>query len=325
MTHLLKAAVLGALCFCMSPVYANAGAPVDLGWLQTIAFAAHQTNFSGTFVYQHGNRVETSRITHVFDAKGEYERMESMDGPHREVIRNGKQVWYLLDDHKAVRVAKQSDRRSFPDLLPEQVASLNENYLIREAERARVAGYDCQAIIFQPRDGLRYAHKMWVQADTGLMLKTLIQDEKGVVEQYAFTHLKVGGDIDRSWIAASNALVEADRKVSPAGPHGQVLEESSGWIMDAMPAGFKRVTEIRRSLRNGKQPALHLVFSDGLAGVSVFVEAKRPDDSRTLGLTSHGAINIYTRLMDDFCITVVGEVPARTVVQIAESVRYAGK
>lgn len=306
--------------FAAFSAYAEPGKAIDPGWLQTLAFAAHQTEFSGTFVYQHGSHVETSRIVHLLDAQGEHERLESLDGPHREVYRNRGQVWCVLGDHRSIRIEQSANRRSFPDLLPEQLTALNENYQIREGERARVAGFETQAIIFKPRDGLRYSHKMWAHLDSGLLLKSIMLDEKGMpVEQYAFTQLNVGSNIDRAWLAAVTAPPEV-MQPKPA----VVKLGNTGWRADAMPVGFKKLTEIRRPLRDRKQPVIQQVYSDGLAGISVFIEPEhRPDEVG--GLTSHGAINIVSRSLDGFRVTVVGEVPARTVIQIADSVRYAGQ
>lgn len=315
----LRYLAVGAICVAL-PAQAEPGSPVDTGWLQTLAFAAHKTEFSGTFVYQHGSHVETSRIAHLLDAKGEHEHIESLDGPHREVYRDNGQVWCVLGEHQSVRVEKSANRRSFPDLLPEQLTSLRENYQIHEAERSRVAGFEAQAIIFKPRDGLRYTHKMWAHLDSGLLLKSIMLDERGApVEQYAFTQLSVGKNLDRTWLASVNTPPE----VSQPKPALTVLG-NTGWRVDAIPAGFKKLTEIRRPLRDRKQPVIQQVYSDGLAGVSVFIEPeRRPDEVG--GLTSHGAINIVSRSMDGFRVTVVGEVPARTVIQIADSVRYAGQ
>lgn len=312
--------LVSAMCMVLPAHAAESGRQVDPGWLQTLAFAAHQTEYSGTFVYQHGGHVETSRIVHLVDAAGEHERIESLDGPRREIIRNNGQTWCVLGGDRSVRMERVGERRTFPDLLPDQLTSLNQNYQIREAERARVAGFDAQAIIFQPRDGLRYAHKMWAHLGSGLLLKSVMLDEKGVpVEQYAFTQLTVGGNQDRSWVTAQPKGVEKTASLPVT-----LKLENHPWRVDAVPAGFKKVVEVSRPLRGRKQPVIHLVYSDGLAGISIFVEPEhRPDES--LGLTSHGAVHIFSRSMNGFRVTVVGEVPARTVVQVADSVRYAGQ
>ena len=89
-----------------------------LAWLERIARVARQLNYSGTFVYQHGDQVETSRITHYFDRTGEYEKLETLDGPAREFIRNNDNVTCYLPDSKAVVVEKRTARQ-FPAFLPE--------------------------------------------------------------------------------------------------------------------------------------------------------------------------------------------------------------
>ena len=309
-----------------SPVQAESLSRPDWSWLTNSVAAAHRANFSGTFVYQHGNRVETSRLTHLIEPSGEYSHLESLDGPHRELVSRGKQTWYVLDDRQAVRLAKQGERRAFPDVLPEHLADLTQRYLVVEAERVRIAGYDTQAVIFQPRDALRYARKVWIHRESGVVLKAATLNEKGaVVEQYAFTQLELGGNLDRDWVASSNALIQAAGQQEAA--NWQMLPDSAGWVVDQLPAGFRRVAELRRQLRDKQPPTLQMVFSDGLAGISVFVDVARGDEADSNGLSSHGAVNLYRRVLADgsFRITVVGDAPPRAVMQIAESVRYAGQ
>ena len=296
---------------------------VSLNWLKTISFAAHQTDYSGTFIYQHGSHVETSRITHVVDQDGEHEKLESLDGPHREIIRDNDQVWCVLDDHKTVLLGHRHRDRSFPALLPEQLSALNENYLIRTGREGRVAGFNAQTIVFRPKDNLRYAHKLWAHTGSGLLLKAAVLNARNqVVEQYAFTELNIGGKIKPDWTVPNKdkaALLEpqqlkADERIA-----------SSGWRVDALPRGFQKIMEVRRPMHGRKTPVLHMVFSDGLAGISVFIE-NMPSDSDDVGpnLSSQGAIQVYRKEVDDHLVTVVGEVPPRTVMQVADSVRYAG-
>lgn len=151
----------------------------SLGWLKIVAFAGHQTDFSGIFVYQYDNRVETSRITHVVEPDGEYEKLESLDGPKREIVRHHGHVWCYIN-HKMVQMDSQHPqiRSRFSDLLPEQLSMLNENYQAREIGVERVAGYNTQTILFWPKDRLRYAHKIWVHTDTGLLLKASVLGDK---------------------------------------------------------------------------------------------------------------------------------------------------
>jgi len=297
----------------------------NLDWLKTVAFAGHQTDYSGVFVYQHDNRVETSRITHVVESDSEYERLESLDGPKREIIRHHGQVW-CYSNHKMVQVDSHQGRGRFPSLLPEQLSALNANYLVKQAGSDRVAGYNTQVLLFQPQDSLRYSHKIWVHTDTGLLLKAAVLGDKGqVVEQYAFTQLKIGGEFDRSWIVpGTSAGLNGSKQIKPdLAKVGAPV--NSGWVVDAMPLGFKKTMEVQRPMHGKHAPVTQMVFSDGLSAISVFIEpADADEDDVADGLTSRGAVNLYHKVVDRNLLTVVGEVPPRTVMQVLDSVRYNG-
>lgn len=298
----------------------------DAEWLRTMAFAAHQTNYCGVFVYQSGGRVEMSRITHLSDKDGEHERLEGLDGLRREVIRNNDKVWLYLGDKK-VRVEKRRAQHAFPALLPEQIQALKENYQISQGEEDRVAEYHAHTVLFQPKDNLRYTRKMWAHSESGLLLKAVVLDERGrVIEQYAFSQLNIGGNIDRKWIVPSEsdaARLAPQRGLSPL-PKASFENALSGWQVDSVPSGFKKILEMRRTISDRKLPVVHIVYSDGLAGISVFIE-KVSEVTDIPGLSSQGAVHMYSRLVGNHLVTVVGEVPPRTVIQVADSVRFAGE
>jgi sigma-E factor negative regulatory protein RseB len=310
----------------LAPVLADPLQADEADWLKTMAFAAHQTNYSGEFVYQSGGRVEISRITHISDEDGEHERLEGIGGGRREFIRNNDQVW-LYSDGRKVRVEKRQIRRAFPALLPERISVLKESYSIREEEEDEVAGHHAHTVVFQPKDNLRYTRKMWAHYDTGLLLKAAVMGDHGyIIEQYAFVRLNINGDIDRKWITQdkpSSGELAPPQSVLPA--NAEQLAESSGWQVDALPSGFRKILEMRRPFRENKEPVIHMVFSDGLAGISVFIEKIDELAHFHSGLTGQGAVHVYNRVVGDSLVTVVGEVPARTVIQVADSVRYAGQ
>ena len=165
-----------ALCGLLLAVAANVNAE-SLDWLKIVAFAAHQTDYSGVFVYQYDNRIETSRIIHVVEADGEYEKLESLDGPKRKIIRHHGQVWCYINN-KMVQVDSQQVRIRFPAFLPEQISTLSANYQAEQIGVARVAGYSSQVILFEPKDNLRYAHKIWADTGSGLLLKAAVLGDK---------------------------------------------------------------------------------------------------------------------------------------------------
>lgn len=315
----------GLLLLAVCGVSADPLSQDDRALLNKMVAAARQTDYSGTFIYQSGSYVETSRITHLFDGQDEHERLEGLDGERSEVIRKNGQVWCYLGDSK-VMVAKRDGVRTFPALLPEHLELLQENYIARHGEDDRVAGFHARSIVFQPRDKMRYTHKMWAHSDTGLLLKALVQDERNrTVEQYAFTHLDLGGDIDRKWIVSTNKTGQSARAESASANHVRSTPGESGWKVFALPPGFKKITEVARRLGGKDGTVTHLVYSDGLAGISVFIEKLNDKSDVRAGLYGKGLIQVYSRIMDNHLLTVVGEVPARTVMQVSESVRYGGQ
>lgn len=313
---------LGAATVLADPIRVD-----ETDWLKAITVAARQTDYSGVFVYQSGGHVEMSRITHVSDQNGEHERLEGIGGAKRELIRDNDQVWLYSDGHK-VRVEKRQIKRAFPALLPEQLSILKENYSVTRAEEDEVAGYHAHAVVFLPRDNLRYARKMWAHNDTGLLLKAVVLDDRGyIIEQYAFMQLVIGNNIDRKWIVPENSpatAISQELRAAPL-PKVELLEESSGWQIDALPLGFKKIIEMRRPFRGNKEPVIHMVYSDGLSSISVFIEKVREESYIHSGLSEQGAAHVYNRLVGQHLVTVVGEVPSRTVIQVGDSVRYAGQ
>ena len=315
--------------FCGLLLAANvcaAEGQAKLDWLKTIAFASHQTDYSGVFIYQYGSHVETSKIAHVTTKESEYERLESLDGPKREIIRHHGQVW-CYSNHKMVQMDSQQGKGRFPSLLPDQLSRLSENYQVKDAGKGRVAGYDTQIILFQPKDNLRYVHKIWVHTDSGLLLKSEVLNEKNqVVEQYTFTELQIGAGVDRSWIASSSALGATikDKDKQPLSIPA-VERFNSGWVVDFLPAGFKKTMEVLRPMRGKHAPVTQLVFSDGLSAISVFIEPADSDEDDNDGLSNRGAVNLYHKVVNKTLLNVVGEVPPLTVMQVLDSVRYNGK
>ena len=320
----LEIALCGLLLGGVASAYAE-DRSAGFDWLEVTAFAGHQTDYSGVFIYQSGALETTSSITHVNGADGEYEKLESLDGPKREVVRHNGKVWSYAHD-KMVQLDSLQGRERFPSLLPEQLAALKANYQARLLGVERVAGYNAQVILFQPKDNLRYSHKMWVHTDSGLLLKAAVIGEKNkVVEQYAFTQLQIGGKFDRTWGGTCDLAEMHDKAASSPEAAKGYSTTNSGWVADTLPSGFKKTMEILRTMPGKHAPVTQIVYSDGLSAISIFIEPDDRDEDDVEGLSSRGAVNLYHKVMDQHLITIVGEVPPHTVMEVADSVRYNGK
>ncbi len=308
-----------ALAAWLAPLTA-ARAQEASAWLDKAARAARELNYVGTIVYQHGARVETSRLTHLYENGAEFEKLVNLDGPAREVIRSQGEVRCYYPDAKIVRVEPRTIRNVFPSLSPQQQQALAQYYEFRVAEPARIAGQEAQAIVFEPRDGLRYGHKFWAHRDTGLLLKARLINEKGeVVEQFAFTDIAIGVRVDREQVKPSWAGTPPDW-VLKEGSAGDAVAQDTGWVVTRLPPGFVKVAEGVRTLRGKRDPVAHLVFSDGLVAVSVFVESSAGSAGQAPGTVRQGGMNAFSTKLDEHFVTVLGEAPAATVRQIALSV-----
>jgi sigma-E factor negative regulatory protein RseB len=154
-----------------------------------------------------------------------------------------------------------------------------------------------------------------------LLLKARLLNEKNEpIEQFAFIDIQIGVKLDREQVKPPFSSLPTDWQVRES-PPGEVQPQETGWVVKDLPAGFAKVVEGFRMLRGKSAPVAHLVFSDGLVAVSVFVEPV-PPTPQPVGLSQQGGINVYSRQLDDYLVTVLGEAPGATVRQIAYSVAH---
>ncbi len=312
---------LGAVVLvCSGLAQAQVQAPADgMTLLRRIYEATEKLSYSGTFVYQQGERTETSRITRLAGPGGGVERVEVLDGMPREIIRTRDTVRCYLPESQTVKVERRTDPRAFPAMLPEQVSELARNYTISRGEPMRIAGYDCEAVILTPKDQLRYGYMLWSDVKSGMLLRARTFNHKGeTVDQFSFAQLGVGNvprDSMKPRHQAQNWRVE-DAAVTPANLG------RSGWTVGADLPGFRKIIEVTRKLSEAR-PVGQMVYSDGLAAVSVFIEpmSGRAETTRP-GPSSLGPFQIYTREVANHIVTVVGEAPAISVQRIATAVEY---
>ena len=313
--------ILAGLLLALAALAARADSDT-LSWLQRIHTATQKLSYTGTFVYRSGDQTETSRIIHIVGKNGVRERLETLDGQQREIVRNGDEVKCYLPDSMTVKVDKQTDHMVFPKLLPVNLQDISEHYEVSKGAIERIAGYDCQAIVLQPKDKMRYGHKLWADTNTGMLLKSqTLNDKNDVVEQFAFTQITMGGKIDQGQLKSRFLAKSRAWRVENSGAVATSLA-ASGWTIKPELPGFRKMTEMKRT-QGGSSEVGHVVYSDGLAAVSVFIEPMANKTSLPQpGLSRQGAINIYSRQIAEHLVTVVGETPAESVKKLAESVEY---
>lgn len=310
---------------------ATGGTVEAQSWLKKIHSAAQKLNYAGTFVYQQGNQMRTSRVTHFLDGKNEVEKLEVLDGQPREYIRRNEEITCYLPETKTLIVEKRTTHDVFPSILAANPADLGQSYKVRKGETGRIAGHDAQAIILEPKDNLRYGYKLWAEKSSGLLLRAQTLNEKNeVMEQIAFTQISIGA-VDKNQVRPSFANVSKWHVENAISSQAGL----SGWTVKSVPAGFRKIREVKRMVGDVPPPAANgnsgsresaqrevsqLVFSDGVAAISVFVEPGT--QSRTEGSMQQGAMNIIGKRQGDYWLTIVGEVPPAAIRQVANSIEF---
>lgn len=299
----------------------DASSTEALEWLKKIADSSRTVSYSGTFMYQHGSRVETSRIVHyVNPAGGVFERLETLDGPPREIIRANDHVTAYIPDARMVLVERRSTRH-MPIMLPEKLSDLTQYYDVKKLESDRVGGLECVWIGVTPKDKLRYGRKFCAELESGLPLRAQVFNENTqVIESFGFSQLSLGGKFSRDQVASRYEKRATAQRWRVDRSALDVMEQAAdtGWTVGNLPVGFRKSMEVKRTIAGRPLAMPHLVFSDGLAAISIFVEPKVRELTGK-ALTNQGSVHIYKRILGEQVVTVLGEAPAATVMQIGNS------
>lgn len=314
----------GSLVFFLLVSAAAAGAEFSdeaRGWLEKMSHAAQTLNYDGVFVYLHDGRLEAMRIVHRRDGRGERERLLSLNGTAREVIRDNHSIACILPDSKSVVVDKSRPKKLFSSPLAGQnIPALEGYYTLSLGERNRIAGHAAQIVLVKPKDEYRYGYRLWIGADSGLMLKSDMVDGTGnAVEQIMFTQINVRSEIPDADLEPAISGKEFTWFMDP-GERSAPMPGDGQWQVMRLPAGFVLTQHRKHHLPASDMPVEHMVYTDGLATVSVYIEQVDSGKDLLGGISRMGAVNAYGRIIDEHQITVVGEVPQATVKLIGESV-----
>lgn len=296
-------------------------APGAMALLTQIQQAAQHQTYVGTFVHQQGSQVQSSRVTHVVDRNGEHEKLELMDGQAREFIRHNDDVRCFMPDSKVVLIEKRARYDSFPALLTSAPVDIDQFYKMTVEGVERVAGRNAQLVVLEARDRQRYGYRLWYDKESFLLLKAQTIGEKGgAIEQVAFTDIAIGGTLDAGRIRPTAASTEGWRmettRVVP------VDLAQAGWNVPRPVPGFRKVMEVRRAF-GGREDVGQMVFSDGLAAISIFIEAAAPQDA-VEGEASKGPINVVTERHGEFWLTIVGDAPPAAIRDMARQIAFKG-
>ena len=290
-----------------------------LNWLTGMRQAIGQSSYKGVVAYLKDKEVQSFQIFHSTMDGVERERLVSMNSPLREVVRSSDKVTCYYPDTKTAFVENKPSKRSMLLELPEDMAGLAKYYQLSLLGQEYVARRLSQMVSIQPRDDFRYARRLWVDMDSKLPLKFELLDGQGqVIEQMVFTSLEVAPAIPAHDLEASTQVDTLNWQVGQR----EVLPPSSlNWTLENVPEGFRMISYTRLKRAGVEQPVEHLLLSDGFSSVSIYI-AENKGEAVKVHPSRIGAINAHSRKIGGYLVTVMGEVPFKTVHVIARGIRH---
>lgn len=296
-------------------------------WLTRMHNAARQSSYAGTFVVLSSTGgMASSRIWHACEGDQQVERIESLTGVPRSTFRRNDQVITFLPQSRVATVEKRETSGAFPSVLQAGGADISAFYTAHQVGSARVAGFDADVVLLQPRDKLRFGYRVWSEKKSGLAITLQTLDTDGrILEQAAFSELDMEAPVKVDKLAQLMAkttgykVVKADLiRTTPT---------NEGWQLKTPVPGFQPVSCHKRPAAApvgvvGAVPdnTMQWTFSDGLATVSLFVEpfdAQRHTQAQEMAMGSTQTIT--KRIGNDWWLTAVGEAPMSTLRLFAQS------
>jgi sigma-E factor negative regulatory protein RseB len=315
---LMPRSLAGAPLLLLTLVGGHAMAQEAGKWLDRMNRAVDELNYRGTFVHVIDGTAEILNIVHRNVDGNSGERILSLDGPRREIVRENDQVRWILPDQKLVLLETRKDVSPLVSALPSYSADLEPNYEINLRATARIANRSAQKIEIKPRDEFRYGYILWLDEQTAMPLKSQLMDERGhTVEQILFTEINMAGDVS---LADLEPTIDTAGFLTMRSPESAALVAAGvPWHASAVPGGFKLSAATQSPMPGSKYPVEHLVYSDGLATVSVFIEDPKTKAEVNDGFSKVGSTNTFSLTLRGRKVTAVGEVPRQTVRTIASS------
>ena len=298
-----------------SAAQSQEAAPQEL--LTRMSAALRSSDFQGSFIYQHDGRVDALRIFHL-GGERERERLVSLTGERSEIVRDGDTITCVQTGTVPTLFANRADPRLLP-LVP-NVHALGAQYSVAAGGEDRVAGYGARVIDISPRDPYRYGYRLWLDLNSHLLLRSAVVDAaQRPLEQFMFVALDVGEKPNDTDLLASESIAAASAPADEVRVNSKPL-----WTIAQAPAGF-RLVRTQRPSEAGTQTE-HLVYSDGVASVSIYVEP-RADSAASVtaeSTTRRGVLSIYSRSDARMHVTALGDVPPITVQTMGRSVEASG-
>ncbi len=314
---LTRSTLLAGLLAVFGTALADARDPQD--WLDRMSDAVRKTSYEGTVIRIRDGEAEALKVVHTFADGVIREKIVAQEGNGLEIIREGNKVHCILPDRKSVLVEEWDDQSTLFSTLPSSSIRFGSEYDVSIVREDRVAGRQTKLLAIRPHDGYRYGYRIWLDIETAFPLQTQLIDTDGAaIEQIKFAEIDMNKEIQASALAPSYST-ESFSWFNQSNPHVTRSIETE-WVSEDLPQGFRAISIHEERMAEGDKYVTHILYSDGLANVSVFVAELA--DGAALGESTVAGSNAYSTVVGDHHVTAVGKVPTMTVEQIARTMRH---
>ncbi|QDP02016.1 MucB/RseB C-terminal domain-containing protein [Thalassotalea sp. PS06] len=291
--------------------------PTAKQWLQRLSTSLRELNFDTSFVVVRNNRAEPYRWLHGVENGRELELISLLNGPRKEAVRVDNTVSYFESNQQPYSVNTDSISGPIPRAFTSDIDKIYQSYDLVEVGKSRILGRPAQLIRLVSKDKQRFGYWIWLDIESGLLLKAAIINNEGeLLEQIQFTHLTISENSNEML----KQLLEAELPETHESP-SEVTQAQLSWRVNWLPKGFDMLESNQHYVEPINLPVDFLLFNDGLVDVSVYVSATE-EAPRKSSVNQTGATVLLSQIREGYEITVVGKVPAQTADAIADSITF---
>ncbi|MCW8833735.1 MAG: MucB/RseB C-terminal domain-containing protein [Colwellia sp.] len=340
LTKLFSLHFLISACFSFSAIAADAE-QARLS-LERLSKSLRELNFNTSFVVVKNNQAEPYHWLHgVVDApenknvndgesskgeretvikKVELEILALLNGPRRDILRIGNTVSYIEPEYAPYSIDSSQISGPIPAVFGRDISILDSNYHFVSVGKSRVLGRAAQLIRIVPQDEHRYGYWLWLDQDSGLMLKLAVITRKGkLLEQIQFTHLEISetlsDNLKNLYVTELPKVIELSAKNTST---------DFAWQVNWLPSGFKEIKSDRHRINGSKQAVEFMLFNDGLIDISVYVNPSA-EKKRAIEYANDGATLVLNQVVNNVEVSVVGKIPLASAKKIVNSVSFTHK
>lgn len=280
--------------------------------LAKIRHSFNSLNFEASFILVKGKFAESYNWMHGIYQGVEFEYMRSQNGVNLEIVRKGGVVGYFEADSQPHTVKSHAIEGVLPAVFFDSSIDLSDYYSISAGGKSRVLDRAAQLVRIDAKDNFRHNYWLWLDIQTGLILKSALISKQGeVLEQFQITHLNV--------LDSAPKLAEKISETTLPEPVASTPNSRLGWLINWLPQGFKLVSSNQHKLPLTGEATDYFMVTDGLVELSIYIQ-KPLNNNLKPGSIKSGSNVVAVHHGNGFDVSVIGKVPAVTAERIAASV-----